>query len=546
MPSGMRASVESKRYEEGTMAEHPDPGPGAAEPSEDEARPRSFWIDTTPATTHPRLEHDISVDVAVVGGGIVGVTTAYLLTQAGARVALVEAARVATGVSGHTTAKVTSLHGLIYHDLVERAGEGRARLYGEANQAAVGWIADTVAERGIECDLVRAPAYTVATGDEAAERVHEEAETAARLGLPADVTDHTELPFPVRAAVCFREQAGFHPRKYLLALAEEVIAGGGQVFEQTRALHVDEGNPCRLQTSGGTVTADWVVLANLMPFPRFTQLWGWTYPDGHAAMALQIDGPAPEGMYLVVDAQPHSVRTHPTDGGPILILDSPGQKPGHGSTLRLYRDMLAEARAVLPVSHVRNRWWTMDFMSADRIPCVGGLNPLSKRVLAATGMSAWGMTNGTAAAHVLADRIGGRPNEWSKLYDPARLPLSRPTLVTLAKESADAVGRHLIPPRFGHSPAFLGSVEPGGGTIVKAGGRNVAASRDETGRLSAVSPYCTHVGCELRWNDLETTWDCPCHGSRFHKDGTMLQGPAVKDLEQIGVETEVDGPDKAF
>ncbi len=496
----------------------------------------SYWLASTPATDYPSLTEDTTVDVVVVGGGIVGVTTAFLLTRAGLRVVLLEARRIVTGVTGHTTGKVTSLHGLIYSDLVRRHGEERARLYGQANQAALEWIVRTAQDEGIHCDLVRSPAYTFASSERAAAQVREEATTAQRLGLPADLVTSLDLPVPVNAAVRFRDQARFHPRRFLLALAERVVSGGSRICEETRAFSVTGRGAgiYRVRTDKGTVSAPWVVLATLMPFPRRTLFWTRAYPSGHAALALETGEPAPEGMYLGIDAEPHSLRPQPgSDGRTVLIVDSPAQKTGHGSTARLSEELVASTAQVLPSASVSHRWWTMDQMSSDRIPLVGPLHPLASHLLAATGMGAWGMTNGVAAALTLADLVQGVPATWRSLYDPSRLGLSRATLADLVKENGDAVGVHLVLPRLSRGPKGPSGIGPGEGAVVEVARRRVAVSRDASGHLTGVARACTHVGCEVRWNDAEQTWDCPCHGSRFSAEGRMLQGPAAADLGSV-------------
>ena len=208
----------------------------------------SLWIATTPSTSFPPLSVDLEVDVAVVGAGITGITCALLLKRAGKSVALLEMKRVARGASGYTTAKLTSGHKLIYTALEERFGGERARLYAEANETAIGLIESLVTEYGIECDLERKPNYVYAEGDESASQIEQEAAAAQRAGLPASVVTETTLPFPVAAAVCLPDQAQFHPRKYLLALADRIPGDGSHVFEETRALDVIQGRPCVVET----------------------------------------------------------------------------------------------------------------------------------------------------------------------------------------------------------------------------------------------------------------------------------------------------------
>ncbi len=238
----------------------------------------SFWIDTTPRTEYPALDGDASVDVAVLGGGITGLTAAVLLKRLGKTVAVVEMGRIAEGVTGRTTAKVTSQHHLIYDTLIKEHGEKRARLYAEANEAAIGRVASFVEEKGIDCDFRRLPAYVYTESEEMLSRLEAEVEAARKLGLPASFTEDVPLPFPVKGAVRFENQAQFHVRKYLLALAEEIPGDGSHIYEDTRALDVEEGVQCRVETDKGKVIARDVIVATHIPFLFKGEFWGGGSP----------------------------------------------------------------------------------------------------------------------------------------------------------------------------------------------------------------------------------------------------------------------------
>jgi glycine/D-amino acid oxidase-like deaminating enzyme len=295
-----------------------------------ERRNQSLWTGTTPSTSYPPLKGDLTVDVAVVGGGITGLTTALLLKQAGMRVAVIEGNRIAAGSTGYTTAKITSLHDLIYAKLLDELGVERARIYGHANQAAIEQVAKLVDDLEIECDFTRAPAYTYTEKADQREAIEREAEASQRLGLPASLTTETELPFPVEAAVRFEHQAAFHPRAYALALAEAIDGDGSVVLEGTRVKDVDEEDGvCRLKTDHGTMTADQAVIATLLPILDRGGYFAKAAPARSYLIAVRQGGPLPEGMYLSCDSPTRSVRSANGISGDYLLVGGEGHKVGH-------------------------------------------------------------------------------------------------------------------------------------------------------------------------------------------------------------------------
>jgi glycine/D-amino acid oxidase-like deaminating enzyme/nitrite reductase/ring-hydroxylating ferredoxin subunit len=491
----------------------------------------SFWLEVD-APAYAPLEREARADVAVLGGGIAGVTTALMLAEAGAAVVLLEADRVGHGVTGHTTAKITSQHGLIYDTLRSRFGAATASAYGAANQTALEWIARRVQDGGIDCDLRRRPAYAyAATGDDRA-AVESEAEAARDAGLPAHLVDTTPLPYPVSGAVRFDDQAEFHVHRYLTAQAEAFVAAGGTIHEHSRAVEVDDDADCVVKTAGGRVVADRVVVATHYPFLDRSLAFARVTPQRSYAILCRIDGAPPEGMFITAGSPSRSVRGVVHGDEELLLVGGEGHRTGTGGdTEQHYLALEAFARDHWDVRSVDFRWSAQDNTTPDGIPYVGRLSPFTDDVLMATGFAKWGMTGGTAAAIVLSDRILGRENAWSSLFDPNRLNL-RVSAPKLLKENAE-VGLHFVGDRLRRrgtrAPADL---RPGEGDMVEHDGETVAAYRGEDGMLIAVSATCTHLGCRLAFNTAERSWDCPCHGSRFAPDGEVLHGPAVHRLER--------------
>ncbi len=496
-------------------------------------RAESVWLATGPGQPPlPRLEAPLSAEVVVVGGGIVGLTTALLLGEAGVDVVLLEAGRLGHGVSGHTTAKLTSQHGLVYARLRSKLGTEAARTYGAANEAALAWIAARVAADGIACDFRRRDAYLYVERPAEREKLERELEAALAAGLPASLTEGTPLPYPVAAAVRFVDQAEFHVGKYLRAIADRAQAVGCRLFEDSRALAVSEGSPCVVETAAGTVSAERVVVATHYPFLDRSLAFARVHPSRSYAIACRIEGEPPPGMHINAGSPTRSIRAVPVEGGELLLLSGEGHKVGEGGdTEQRYRSLERFARAHWAVESVEYRWSAQDNFTVDGVPYVGWLRPRGKRLLMATGFAKWGMTGGTAAALLLADLVRDRENPWTSLFDANRVkPLAAGP--KLLEENA-RVALHFLGDRLrARGSRTLEDLAPGEGDVVRHGGEKVAGHRRDDGTLVAVSARCTHLGCQVVWNTAERSWDCPCHGSRFSPEGEVLQGPAVSRLER--------------
>ncbi|MDQ3935183.1 MAG: FAD-dependent oxidoreductase [Actinomycetota bacterium] len=496
-----------------------------------EGQNTSLWIATGGETDYAALDREIHVDVAVLGGGMAGLMAGLLLKRDGARVAVLEAGRVGAGVTAYTTAKVTSLHGIQYTPVTSTFGEQDARAYAQANEAGLERIAALVEELGIDCDWRRKPAYTYAEDESGLSEVQDEVQAAVKAGLKASFTTETDLPWEVAGAVRVEDQAEFHPRRFLLAIAEQIPGDGSHVFESTRAVGVKQGEPMRVETEGGQpVVADHVVVATHFPFLDRGGYFARQHAERSYALGLYVNGHAPQGMYLSTESPSHTVRSHPTDRGEMVIAGGESHKVGQSGedTSDRVARLEAWAREKFDVTEIAYRWSTQDNMPVDGVPYIGQLMPGSKNLWVATGFKKWGLTNGAAAAEILTDLIAGRENPWAALFDPGRFKAAG--VQEFLKENVN-VGWRFVRDRVGG--ADFGSVEeipPGQGGLVRDGAGKIAAYRDEDGVLHTVSSTCTHLGCTVKWNSAERSWDCPCHGSRFHYDGTVLQGPAVEGL----------------
>lgn len=476
----------------------------------------SCWVADAPSTNYPALTGRRSFDVAIVGGGIAGLTAAIELASAGRQVAVVEALRIGRQVTGRSTAKITTQHSLIYDHLTETRGRDAAKLYADANARGCAWIGDAINRHRIACDYetANAFAYIDATRDRLPE-IEAEAEAALAVGLLADVVDRTPLPFPTGGALRFSDQAQFNPARYLIGLAAAAKAAGVAVFEQSRVTAVEEDARWTVRSETGEITARDVFIATHIPMAGDDDFTGRTQPRCHTAMAFPIkQADAPEGMFIGLDDPTVSIRTGRQGDQLLLIVLGARFETGHDGDVaqhfRRLRDWTSEHFAV---GEPAWRWTNEDYETADRVPFIGA--PGKRGFYIATGFNAWGISNGTAAGILISDLIQGRANDWAKLFDPKR---RYPDDFNKGGDSQSKVKR-------------VEDIAAGEGGLITQGDETLAVWRDDAGELHAVCAACTHQGCEVTWNTADRTWDCPCHGSVFAADGSVIHGPAVKPLE---------------
>lgn len=498
----------------------------------------SLWLASAPArpARPPLAGRGARADVAVLGAGIAGLTAAYLLAREGVDVVVLEAARIGAGATGHTTAKVTAAHGLRYADLRRRHGASTAAAYAELNGRAIDRIAQIAAREGIDCGWRRRDAYTYTADPARVGELADEAAAAREAGLDAELVTTTPLPFTVHAAVRVRDQAELHPVEWLEGLADAAERAGARIHEDSRALTVSRRGPCRIRTARGELTAERVIVATHHPTLDRGLMFARVRQQRSYLIAVRSGEPAPVGMFLSADSPTRSVRSHEMrdDGREILLVGGEGHVVGEdGDTGRRYAALEAWAREHFGVRAVEHRWSAQDPMPPDGLPYVGRLVPGCERVLVATAFGKWGMTAGTAAAQLLRDRILERTDDRGASWSPGRID-PRAAVPTLVRENA-SVARHVVADRLA-PPADAETLAPGCGAIVRRpGARRAAAFRDDAGALHVLGSSCTHLGCEVRFNPAERSWDCPCHGSRFDAvDGSVLEGPAVHPLPAFG------------
>lgn len=506
----------------------------------------SYWIDSAPLPRFPKLEKDVEVDVAVIGGGLMGITTAYLLKQAGQTVALLERERCARTDTGHTTAHVTAVTDLSRDELTRTFGKDAARAVWEAGVAAIDQIVNLIRAEDIACDFRWVPGYLHAPLDGAKDGdrawLEREARAARELEIDADFME--AVPFFGSAGVKFAHQALFHPRKYLAALVQKIPGEGSHVFEHSAAGEVEE-QPFAVKVGDARVHCRHLVMATHNPLMGAAGLAGATLFQSKLALyssyalgAKLPPGKVPEASFWDTSEPYNYLRIERRRDHDYAIFGGEDHKTGQEpDTPARYRRLEERFLRFFPDAQIDHRWSGQVIDTNDGLPFIG---ELTERQFGGTGFAGNGMTFGTLAAMMAVDAVLKRANPWADLFDPGRKKLLGGTW-TYLKENKDYPYYMLRDWLGGAEGKSLRALKRGQGKILHLGGRKVAAYRDDEGEVTLCSPVCTHLKCIVGWNDAERTWDCPCHGSRFKPNGEVISGPAEEPLEKLPVPSESKG-----
>ncbi|TDQ37447.1 FAD-dependent oxidoreductase [Aureibacillus halotolerans] len=499
---------------------------------------QSLWQEHAVEKSFPVLEDRVSADVVVVGGGLTGLTTAYLLAKEGKEVVLLEAGNLMTGTSGHTTAKVSVQHDVIYDEFLQRFGLEKTKAYYKANDEAFRWMKGMVEQHQIDCDWEEQPSYLYTTQDLSVDKLEREARAYEQLHIPGGVYEG-QLPEYLNAqkAIVVPSQAQFHPVRYARFLLSECERLGVRLFEHSPAIKVNFGTlPVVHCRNGAEAQGDHVLICTHFPF---VDTHGFYFARMHVSrsyvLAVESDVDKPDGMFLEIDPPQHSLRTAKAeDGTPLLLVGGEGHKTGQGiNTHKPYEHLLSYASRAFGVKSVHYRWSAQDLVTNDKLPFIGPMTEQHRNVLVATGFRKWGMTTSAAAAHILARYVEGKEEE--SMFSPARFG----SMKQLIRDNMD-VAKHLVRGKFGLLQKHVDDIKPGEGDVVLHQGERVGIYREPEGKVHAVDTTCTHVGCEVNWNASDLAWECPCHGSRFDIDGLVLNGPAEKPLRVIDVDERIE------
>lgn len=497
-----------------------------------------YWMRTAELPSFPSVTEDLQVDVVVVGGGLTGITAAYLFKKAGARVALLEKTRCAEADTGHTTAHLTYVTDKRLHELVKSFGEDCARTFWEAGAAAIDQIDEIVRTEKIDCNFKWVPGYLhVAFKNPSAddrELLQRDAMLARDMGFEAEFVD--VVPYANRPGVRFANQAKFHPRKYLAALVRLINGGGSYVFENSEVTEFED-EPLSVKVGEHRIRAQLVFIATHTPLMGNTGIVSATLFQtkimpytSYVLGATLPSGAVPEALYWDTTDPYYYLRIEHLEGQDYAIFGGEDCKTGQEhDPAEHFRRLEAMLKQVLPIAEIRDRWMGQVIETNDGLPFIGETAP---NQFVATGFCGNGFTLGTAAAMLARDHYLKGKNPWSGLFNVSRKKLDGGAM-RYVRENLD-YPYYLVRDRFAKAETdSLADLSRGEGKIVSVNGKKVAAHRDSAGHMTLLNPVCTHMKCIVKWNGADQTWDCPCHGSRFKSSGEVVGGPAEQPLENL-------------
>lgn len=474
----------------------------------------SIWQMDAIHTQRDPLRKDKKCEIAVIGGGLTGILTATLLAEEGKRVVVIEADTVGSGQTGHTTAKVTSQHGAIYHKLENTFGLSTAAAYAEANQHAIAAYRQLIRKRQIRCCWQDACACLYST--EESNILNQEGLSQRKAGLPIEFAKNVGLPIPSSSAVRLPGQGQFHPLRLLFALAGDLT-----IYEKTRVLTV-EGN--HLETTGGNIIAEHIVFACHYPFVNWPGGYFLRMHQERSYVLALKHAPALTDHYYSVDNGGLSLR----QAGDYLLLGGGGHRTGENQSGTQYEALRRSASLLFPEAKEYTHWSAQDCITADGIPYIGRFSIATPNWYVATGFGKWGMSTAMVAAELLRNMICGQETPWADIFSPQRLEpaASAASLADEGVHAAKGLGQRMFAP----ARSFAETLPPGHGGVVDLYGKKVGLYKSPSGEIWMADIRCPHLGCQLTWNCDEKSWDCPCHGSRFDYKGQSLDGPAQERL----------------
>ena len=465
---------------------------------------KSFWLDMEKRKEYESLKEDLECDVCVIGGGMAGISCGYYLSKNGFNTVVLERDKIASKTTGHTTAKITSQHGLFYDYLINSKGKEFAKKYLKANEKAIDNIEQIIKEENIECDFERVNSYVYTKDINLLNNIKTEVGAVNSLGGDCEFVEKIELPVKIEGAIKFKNQAKFNPIKYINALCSVIEKNKGKIYENSKVIEYEKDGEMfkvLVETEKGNFTVKCKHLVVATRYPIFNSV-GYHFIKmyqeiSYAVAAKMPEGPEIKGNYICEEIPVISIRTTEYNGEKYLLVIGNNHKTGENTETKNRYKILEEVAERITGNKVEYRWNTEDCISLDKIAYIGKYSNLIDNMYVATGFNKWGMTTSNIAANIVTDLIKGKENKYLEVYDSTRLePIKN-------KEEV--------------------------GNMLKQIGKSIVAPRLD---ITKEKKYCTHLGCELTWNELTKTWDCPCHGSRFEKSGESVEAPSIKNINE--------------
>lgn len=499
----------------------------------------SLWLDLDRKTNlYPSLASDTQTEVCIIGAGIFGLTCAYYLCNLGYKVTVLEKDLIGEKTTGHTTAKITSQHNLFYDYLIHSYGKKFASDYLQANEKAIQNMKEIIDTEKIKCDFEFQNSYVYTTKKSELNSIKKEVSAVEDLGFPCEFVTKTGLPFNIEGAICFKKQAQFHPLKYLDGLCQSIISHGGEIYTNTVVTNVEKDNndTYLVSTNDASIKSKFVIVASHYPFINFPGFYFVKmYQSTSYLIAVDTKKTLFNGMYINPSSPTFSYRTVRYQGKELLLIGGGDHKTGQPSCYQdTYGILEQEAKKFYPNCEVLYRWNTRDCISLDKIPYIGQYSPTMPNVFVGTGFKKWGMSLSNVAANIISDQICGKDNKYAYLFKPSRLqPIkNKDEMKNVLVQSTNS----LVFNKFKSANMSFDEIANNSGSIIEIHNEKIGIYKSPEGKIYAVKPICTHLGCLLSWNDVDKTWDCPCHGSRFDFQGKNLYDPAFKNLDVYHIE----------
>ena len=500
---------------------------------------KSLWEVECNATDFPILNKNEKADVCIIGGGIAGAVTAYLLVKEGKKVIVLEKNKVGTGVTSKSTAKLTSQHGLFYKYLEDKAGIDFAKKYLMSNEEGISLAKEIINKEKIQCDYEEKNAYVFATNEMELDKIKEEVDVLNRRGYDAEFVEKLDIPVEkCLGGIKFKNQGQFNSMKYTVELFDRIVKYGGKVFENSKVINIEKLNKVyRVSTDQYDVFADSVVICTHYPIKNFPGMYFTKmYQDKSYVIAVDLKDKngiekLTNGMFIQSCNPVISFRTASYEDNKLLIIAGSGHRTGQndGNNNDSYLNLENYIKSYFPNAEVKFRWSTEDCISLDKVPYIGKFSNLLPNMYVATGFKKWGMSTSHVAGKIICDEILERKNEYAEIYRATRLePIKNiKEFGNMLRESTYS----LVINKLKKAPDEFDNIKIGDGGIIDFDGEKVGIYKREDGAVFAVKPVCKHLGCLVSWNNLEKTWDCPCHGSRYDYSGKVITEPTVEDLD---------------